>query len=72
MIIDCSTCVARHTAACDDCIVSALCGPMQVLELDTDERIAIDAMSDMGLVKPIRLVTGDDASGASSQVAGGL
>ena len=59
MIIDCDLCVARHTDACEDCIVSALCGPGGVLELDDDERSAIDAMSDVGLVAPIRLVVDD-------------
>ncbi|MGI9666626.1 MAG: hypothetical protein ACR2N2_05925 [Acidimicrobiia bacterium] len=60
MIIDCGTCVARHTDACDDCIVNALCGPMRVLELDEEERSAIDAMSELGLVRPIRLVVEDE------------
>lgn len=63
MILDCGTCVARHTTACDDCIVAVLCGEDGVLELDRDERSAIDAMSDAGLVAPIRLlptVTPDD------------
>ena len=57
MIIDCSTCVARSTPACDDCIVSAMCGPGGVLELDAEEQAAIESMSDIGLVKPIRLET---------------
>lgn len=56
MIIDCDTCVVAETNACDDCIVTALCAPGAVLELGNDERAAIDAMSEIGLVAPIRLV----------------
>lgn len=59
MIIDCGTCVARRTTACDDCIVAVLCDDGGVLELDRDERTAIDAMSDAGLVAPIRLMRRD-------------
>ena len=65
MIIDCDLCVARHTDACEDCIVTALCGPGGVLELADDERAAIDAMSDAGLVAPIRLVIDDDRRASS-------
>jgi pyrimidine operon attenuation protein/uracil phosphoribosyltransferase len=56
MIIDCDACVAQHTPACQDCIVTALCDDRSVLELAKDERAAIDAMSDAGLIAPIRLV----------------
>lgn len=60
MIIDCDTCLVAETDACTDCIVTALCAPGAVLELGSDERSAIDAMSEIGLVSPIRLVAGDD------------
>lgn len=60
MIIDCGTCVARHTTACDDCIVSVLCGDDGIVELDRHERSAIDSMSEAGLIAPIRLVPADD------------
>ena len=58
MIIDCSTCVARHTTACDDCIVTALADD-GIIDLGNDERAAIDAMSAAGLVSPLRLVASD-------------
>ena len=58
MIIECATCVARHTTACGDCIVTALADD-GVLDLGTDERAAIDAMSAAGLVSPLRLVSND-------------
>lgn len=57
MIIDCDTCLVAETDACRDCIVTALCAPGAVLELGSDERAAIDAMSKIGLVSPIRLVS---------------
>jgi hypothetical protein len=59
MIIECSRCAVRETDACEDCIVTALCGPGGILELAEEERAAIDAMSTMGLVAPIRMVTDD-------------
>ncbi len=65
MIIDCGTCVAQHTNACDDCIVSALVGPAGIIELANEERAAIDAMSSVGLVSPIRLVLPQQGASAS-------
>ena len=65
MIIDCDRCVMVQTSACEDCIVTALCAPGGVLELDDDERAAIDAMSDAGLVSPIRLIVSDDRRASS-------
>ena len=60
MIIDCDTCTAVGTEACNDCIVTALSAPGAVLELSPDERAAIDTMSAVGLVSPIRLVTSEE------------
>ena len=65
MIIDCGTCVAQHTEACDDCIVSALVGPGGIIELANDEKAAIDAMSSVGLVSPIRLMLPQRGASAS-------
>ena len=58
MIIECATCIARHTTACGDCIVTVLADD-GVLDLGTDERAAIDAMSAVGLVSPLRLVSSE-------------
>ena len=55
MIIDCADCRMQHTRACEDCVVTALMGPGGVLELADEEKSAIDAMSKIGLVSPIRL-----------------
>lgn len=58
MIIECATCVAKHTTACGDCIVTALADD-GILDLGNDERAAIEAMSAAGLVSPLRLVSSD-------------
>ena len=55
MIIDCDDCSEQHTEACDDCVVTALVGDGGILELAEAERAAIDELSRVGLVAPIRL-----------------
>lgn len=64
MIIDCDECVMQHTAACDDCIVTALMDVSGPLEIDAEEKAAIESLSDAGLVAPLRLVRRDEASAA--------
>jgi len=56
--VDCQTCVARGPA-CGDCVISVLLGaPPQGVDLDGDERAALSALADQGLVPPLRLVPG--------------
>jgi len=56
--VDCQTCVARGPA-CDDCVISALLGaPSQGVDLDLDERAALAALAEQGMVPPLRLVPG--------------
>lgn len=55
MIIDCGDCSEQHTEACNDCVVTALVGEGGILELAKAERAAIDELSRVGLVAPIRL-----------------
>nr|WP_204920502.1 hypothetical protein [Microlunatus panaciterrae] len=56
MHVDCQTCVARGLA-CDDCVISVLLGaPEEGVDLDGDERAALAALADSGLVPPLRLV----------------
>ncbi len=62
MIIDCQTCDMRETNACDDCVVSALVGDDGILELIEAEQTAIESMSRVGLVAPIRLVVNEKGS----------
>lgn len=59
MIIECASCIAHDTTACDDCIVTALTTD-GIIELATEERAAIEAMSDVGLVSPLRIVASTD------------
>ena len=56
--VDCETCVARGPA-CGDCVISVLLGsPPQGVDLDHDERAALSALADQGLVPPLRRVPG--------------
>lgn len=67
MLIDCDRCSMRDTTACDDCVVGVLLaiGPGP-LELDDDEREALDALSDAGLVPRLRLVERPDPPAAAA------
>ncbi len=57
LLIDCDSCVVRGDA-CGDCVVTHLLGsPPEPLELDRDEVGALDALADVGMVPPLRLVT---------------
>jgi hypothetical protein len=56
--VDCDTCIARGPA-CGDCVITVLLGaPTTGLDLDSDERAALAALADSGLVPPLRLVPG--------------
>lgn len=54
MLIDCDTCSVRGDN-CSDCVVTVLLGMPAVLELDDDEKRALDALAGQGLVPPLRL-----------------
>jgi hypothetical protein len=45
-----------ETDTCTDCVVGALVGHDGILELADTERHAIEALSRVGLISPIRLV----------------
>jgi hypothetical protein len=56
--VDCDSCIARGRA-CNDCVISVLLGaPPEGVDLDRDERAALAALADSGLVPPLRLVPG--------------
>lgn len=72
LLIDCDTCLVRGPA-CSDCVVTYLLGgpPDTVesngphfaavaVELSADERVALGALADSGMVPPLRLVTAID------------
>lgn len=58
VMIDCDSCVAQFTDACDDCLVSYLVGHEEgaPVLLDDDEKKAVDLLTDAGLVPPSRFV----------------
>lgn len=55
MLIDCDTCRMQNTRACEDCVVSVILGVTPV-EIDDDERQALDNLAAEGLCPPLRLV----------------
>lgn len=55
MVIDCDRCQVRGDA-CSDCVVSVLLGAPPSWEWDADERRAIDALAEAGMVPRLRMV----------------
>lgn len=59
MLIDCDACVMRGPG-CKDCVVTVVLGLSAErdgpLRIDDEERAALDALADSGLVPPLRLV----------------
>lgn len=55
MLIDCDTCLARDSEACDDCVVSVLFSS-DPLEVDGDEQAALTLLADAGLIPRLRLL----------------
>lgn len=54
--VDCDACTMRGIG-CGDCVITVLLGgPPYGVELDADERRAIDVLSAAGLVPPLRMV----------------
>jgi hypothetical protein len=54
--IDCEVCVMRHTAACDDCVVSFIVNrePGEAIVFDVAEARALRSLSGAGLVPGLR------------------
>ena len=59
--VNCDNCVARGPA-CGDCVITVLLGHPGGLDLDTEERAALAALADSGLVPPLRLIPGARAA----------
>lgn len=63
MRVDCNNCLARGDG-CPDCVISVLLGVPEggqpAVELGVDERQALAALADSGLVPPLRLVRAID------------
>ena len=56
LVVDCDRCAVRGHA-CHDCVVSVLLGPPVALAWDADERRAVDALAEAGMVPRLRLVS---------------
>ena len=56
IVIDCDTCVARDTAACDDCVVTFMCDRSQheAVVIDVAEYRALRLLHEGGLVPRLR------------------
>ncbi len=56
LIISCDTCVMQETDACNDCLVTALCGGREepAVVFDLEEQRAIRLLANAGLVPTIR------------------
>ena len=56
LLIDCATCVVRHTDACDDCVVTFMCGHEreQAVIIDVAEYRALRLLHEGGLVPRLR------------------
>ena len=58
MTISCDDCTMQHTSACDDCVVTFICGrePDDAVVIDATEVRAVRLLSDAGLVPKLRYV----------------
>jgi hypothetical protein len=54
--ISCDDCTMRATPACDDCVVTFLCGrePDDAITIDLAEQRAVRLLADVGLVPRLR------------------
>ena len=55
LVIDCDRCAVRGDA-CHDCVVSVLLGAPSSLQWDADERKAVDALAEAGMIPRLRMV----------------
>jgi len=61
LTIDCGTCLLEGTSACDDCVVTFICGAgtharATVVVLRPDEARTVRLLGEAGLVPPVRHV----------------
>ncbi len=57
-VISCDECVMQHTSACEDCVVTFICGrqPDEALVIDVAEARAVRLLGEVGLVPRLRQV----------------
>ena len=58
LTISCDDCIMQNTDACEDCVVTFICGrePDHAVVIDVAEVRAVRMLSDAGLVPPLRRV----------------
>ncbi len=56
LTIDCDECVMQGTEACDDCVVTFICGREadEAVVIDAEEHRALRLLGDSGLVPRLR------------------
>ena len=56
IVIDCDSCVAQHSSACDDCLVSYLCErePDDAVLIEVDELRTLRRLQAVGLAPALR------------------
>jgi len=56
MEISCDDCVMQRTSACDDCVVTFICGrePDEAVVIDVAEARAVRLLGEVGLLPPLR------------------
>lgn len=56
LTIDCDGCAMQHTPACDDCVVTFICGrePNDAIVIDVAEERAVRMLIRSGLVPALR------------------
>ncbi|HEY3464023.1 MAG TPA: hypothetical protein VGL47_02750 [Amycolatopsis sp.] len=57
LVVDCDRCVVRGIS-CHDCVVTVLLGAPPAVVWDADERRAVAALAEAGMVPRLRLVEG--------------
>ncbi len=70
MLIDCDDCDVRGLA-CDDCVITALLGTSDCVEIDDGERQALQVLADGGVVPPLRLVERHPGTSGTDERSGG-
>ena len=56
MEISCDDCLMQRTSACDDCVVTFICGrePDEAVVFDLAEARAVRLLGEFGLLPPLR------------------
>jgi hypothetical protein len=63
--VDCDTCAVRGPG-CADCVVTVLMGAPPDVEVDPEERRALQVLAESGLVPPLRMVVPTDSHDAAT------